>query len=151
MTTYTIDTGDHGELRIDDQATTGQAYVDLYIRSTSVVSVPSLGWGYALDDDSPSLQTFNFQPTTLWQHLGIAYVGHASQITLHLTDTGTAQLGGPTDLVVDLAAVRSTVSILLDSFGVSTIVSAKAFVNVADVWWPADVFVQTNSNWAKVL
>jgi hypothetical protein len=146
MTTYTTPTGDHGELRIDDQGSTGKPYVSLFIRSTSVVAVPNLGWGYALNDASPSLQTFNFQPTTLWQYLGPVYVGHASKITLHLTDTATAQLGGPTDLAVDLATGGSTVSIMVDG----SWVTAVPYIKSNDVWQEADAFVNVNGNWVKV-
>lgn len=147
MNTTTLATGDHGQLRIDDLTGTPDGTCDLYIRSTSVVAVPNLGWGYSLNGAAPSLRTFNFQSTTLWQHLGLVYVGHAAQITLHLTATGTPQLGGPTDLTVDLTAGSSSAWIKVDGAWVR----ATAYVNVGGVWKPSDILVETNGNWAKVL
>lgn len=144
--TSTLETGDHGQLRIDNLSNTDAKTCDLYIRSTSVVAVPNLGWGWALNDATPSLQTFNFQATTLWQHLGLVYVGHAASITLHLTDTGTAQLGGPTDLKIDLSSGASSVTINVSG----NLVQANPFVNVDGVWKPADAFVKVNGDWSTV-
>lgn len=142
-----MNTGDQGRLRIIDRTDEAGRTVEFWIRSLSPVSIPQLPWAYSVDGVKTSWKSFNFASTTVWQKLGVIYVGYAQQVVLHLGTTGKPQLGGPTDFLVDLLGGISTCTIVVD--GVPK--KAIAFVNVEGEWKTATMLVQHNSVWKETV
>lgn len=156
MIEYTTTTGDTGVLIVDDY-TDGDSKlgrgVDLFVQSTSPVSIPELSWSYTIDDVDSSVKSFNFKNTTLKQHLGFVYVGYAGSFVLHLGVSGHAQLAGPTDLPVTLNQQGgiSPVRIKHDGKWVTAIPYIKVTVGVdAGTWQPATAYVVVNGDWVPV-
>ena len=144
MIESTLATGDKGLLIVQDNTDGSDKTVDLYIQSTSTIAIAQLPWSYSIDDAVSVVKQFNFTDTVLRQHLGLIYVGYASQFTLSLGNSATTQLGGPTDLVVTLNQHGvNTVSILVDG----SYKKAVPFVRDAGVWKPAAAYVMTGSVW----
>jgi len=148
MIESTLATGDTGLLIVQDNTDGTDKTVDLYIQSTSTVAVPALPWSYSVDGVSSGLRQFNFTDTVLRQHLGLIYVGAgAESFTLHIDNTGTTQLGGPTDLTVMLnQAGVSVVNVMVGN----TWKKAIPYVNDAGVWKPAAAYVMSGSQWKQV-
>lgn len=147
MIEYTLATGLTGTLIVQDNTDGPDKTVDLYIKSDSTIAIPSLPWSYSVDGVSSGLRSFNFSDLVLRQHLGLIYVGPTAEaFVLHLDDTHTAQMGGPTDLAVTLnQAGVSVVSVLVGT----TWKKAIPYVNVAGVWKPAGAYVMQGSVWKK--
>lgn len=146
MIEYTLATGNTGTLIIDDNTDGPDKTVDLYIISSSTIAVPQLPWTYSIDGVIHDWQQFNFQDQVTRQHLGLVYVGaYSSQFTLHLGSTGTTQLGGPTDMVIDINGGVKYVNIKVGD----VYKKALPFVNVEGVWHPASAYVMDQS-WKPV-
>lgn len=146
MIERTLVTGATGTMIIDDYTDGPDKTLDLYIISSSTVSVPQLPWTYDIDGVMQPWQQFNFLDVVTKQHLGKIFVGaYSSQFTFHLGDTGTAQLGGPTDMQISVNGGASTVSIKVGN----NWVKALPFVNVEGVWTPAQAMVMDQSSWKK--
>jgi len=147
MIEYTLATGDTGLLIVQDNTDGPDKTVDLYIQSTSTKAIPELPWSYSIDGVSSGLRQFNFTDTVLRQHLGLIYVGPgAESFTLHIDNTATTQLGGPTDLTVTLN--QAGVSVVNIKVG-DVWKKAIPYVNVDGVWKPAAAYVMSGSTWVK--
>lgn len=142
-----MNTGDQGRLKIIDRTDEAGRTVEFWIRSLSPVSIPSLPWAYSVDGVRTTWKSFNFLNSTVWQRLGIFYVGYAQQVTLHLGATNKPQLGGPTDFVVDTLGGVSTCTITVG--GVTK--KAIAFVTVDGVVKAATMLVQHNTVWKETV
>jgi hypothetical protein len=140
----TMPTGNVGLLIVQDKTDSSDKTVDLYVQSHSSIAIPQLPWAYSIDGVISSWQSFNFTDSVLPQHLGLIHVGYAESFILHLGNTGTTQLGGPTDFEVQLnqSGVR-TISLKVDGEWKKAI----PYVNVAGVWKPAAPFVMSGSIW----
>ena len=147
MIEYTLATGATGTLIIDDNGDGSDKSVDLYIVSSSTVAVPQLAWAYSIDGNMSSWQQFNFQDVVTRQKLGHVYYGaYSSQFTLHLADTGTTQLGGPTDMQISVNGGAKYVNVKVGD----VYKKALAFVNDGGVWKPANPYVAYKGNWTPV-
>jgi hypothetical protein len=84
--------------------------------------------------------------TTVKQSLGYIYVGYAINFTFHMGDTKTPQMGGPTDISVDLnqQGIR-TVSIKVGT----EYKKAIPYVNVEGVWQKAAPWVCVDGSWVQ--
>lgn len=146
MIESTMATGDKGILKIQDKTDVVDKTVDLWIQSLSPVYIPQLPWTYSINGVMEPWKSFKFLYTTLQQHLGVVYVGYAETFVLHLGDTGTSQLAGPTDFAVDLnqSGIR-TVSIKVGD----VYKQAIPYVNVDGVWTPAAPWVASGGQWKE--
>lgn len=146
MIEHTLVTGDTGTLIIDDNTDGPDKTVDLWIISSSTIAVPQLPWTYSLDGVIKPWQQFNFQDVVTRQHLGLIFVGpYVGDFTLHLGDTGTTQLGGPTDMDVPINGGLHTMSIKVGTVWKKAI----PYVNVAGVWTPVEPWVMDQGAWKK--
>lgn len=146
MIEVTLESGDKGHLIVQDNTDGKDKTVDLYLKSDSVIAIPQLPWTYSLDGVQQPWRSFNFQNSVLRQYLGKVFVGYTSIFTLHLGKTNTTQMGGPTNLVVDLNQHGvNTVSIFVDN----TWKKAVPFVRDGGVWKPATAFINVQSTWKE--
>lgn len=148
-------TGDRGTLIVRDYTdSTTDKHIELWIQSSTTLSVPQLPWGYSLDDVESGWQSFNFQPVVYAQRLLYLGVGNVKTVVLHLGNTGTTALGGPTDLSVDLigyvdpgvAPVSPSLPTISLKVG-DTYKRAIPYVNDNGVWKPAQPYVLAGSRW----
>lgn len=145
MIESTIDTGDTGILIVQDNTDNKARTVVLMVQSTSPVAISQMPWSWTLDDKTSGVKSFNFQATTVRQTLGIIYGGYGQHLTLHLGNTHTAQLGGPTDLEVDLKGGVSTARIKVGD----VYKTAVPYVKVDGVWKMASAWVAANGFWTQ--
>jgi hypothetical protein len=146
MIESTLVTGTKGLMIVQDNTDGTDKTVDLYVQCTTTHPIPNFPWTYSIDGVMQPWKSFNFTDSVLRQHLALVYVGFAEEFTLHVGTTSTSQMGGPTDLAVDLNqhGVR-TVSILVDG----SWKSAVPYVRDAGVWKPASAFVMKDSTWVE--
>lgn len=138
---HIMDTGDVGRLQIvvsDDKT------VSFWLQSTSPVAVPQLPWTFTLAGVKRSWKSFNLDDTTAWQRLGGAYLGDLGSVTLHLGNTGTTQLGGPTDFLVEFEGGVGAVDIQVGD----EIKKAIPYICVVPgVWKPATPYANDKGAW----
>jgi len=147
MNETVIETGTRGLMRVVDNTDGTDKTVDLYVSSSLAISVPQLPYSYSIDGVKSDMKSFNFTNTTAWQQLDKVFVGYASEFTFHLDATGHAELGGPTDLTIQLLNQTKLVSVKVgDSW-----VKALPYVYSDGVWQPATAYVVSNSQWAEVV
>ena len=147
MIATTGTTGTRGLMKIEDNTDGPDKTVDLYIASSAPISVPNLGWSYSLDGVASSIASFNVTNTTAWQHVAKVFVGYASRVAFHIEASGTAELGGPTDLSVDLQNGTKVVFVKVDGVWQPAI----PFVFTGGAWQPATPYVFVNSQWTEVV
>lgn len=154
MIEYVKDTGDDGQLKIEDKTDDSDLMtVELWLKSSSPVSVPELPWAYSVDGAGTSWRSFNFTDTTLWQRIHIAHVGTSETFTMHLGDTNTSQLEGPTDLEINLAGYvepDGSQSGLVDVRVDGSWKKAVPYVRHGGSWKKAQAFVKTSQGWEPV-
>lgn len=132
-------TGDRGTLIIQDLTDTTDKSVDLWIQSSTTVSISQMPWSYSIDDTPSDVRSFNFQGLVTRQHLGKVFIGNAKKFTLHLGATGTSALGGPTDFGINPVGYVEP-----DPTVTSSIVP---YINVQGRWYPASMLVNVNGVW----
>lgn len=134
-------------MKVQDNTDGTDKTVDLYIASSLAVSIPQLPWSYSIDGVLSDTKSFKFVSTTAWQHIDKIFVGYATQFVFHIDDTGHAELGGPTDLTVQLQNATKLVNVKIGDIWVK----ALPFVNVGGVWTPATPMVMSNSSWVEIV
>lgn len=148
-----LQTGTMGLMKVADNTDGTDKTVDLYIQSSAPITVPQLPWSFSIDGVKSDTRSFNFTNTTAWQHVDKIFVDYASEFVFHIDNTGTAELGGPTDLTVQLQ--NGTRVVFINVNGVY--VPAIPYVNVGGVdgaggtWKPAVPYVLENSTWTEVV
>lgn len=145
MNTTIVQTGTKGLIKLQDNTDGNDKTVDLYVSSSSAISIPSLPWSYSIDGVLSDTKSFKFVATTAWQHLGKIYVGYAETFIFHLGNTGHAELGGPTDATATLQNSTKVVNINVNG----TWEKAIPYVNVNGVWTEAVPYVAYNSVWTE--
>lgn len=135
-------TGDRGTLIIQDLTDGTDKSVDLWIQSSTTVSISQMPWSYSIDDVASDVKSFNFQPVVTRQHMAKVFVGNAKKFTLHLGNTGTTALGGPTDF-----GISPTGYVEPDPTVTNSIVP---YVNVQGKWYPARMLVKVDGVWTPV-
>lgn len=150
MIDTTKQTGTKGLMKVSDHTDGDTKNVDLYLSSVDPIAIPSLPWSYSIDGVVSETKSFNFKATTNSQHIAKVYVGSASKFVFHLDATGHPELGGPTNLSIDLVQAQgsSATSVLVKVDGVY--VRAVPYVYVGGVWKQALPMVVVNSNWTAV-
>lgn len=149
MKETTITTGTRGLMKVADNTDGTDKTVDLYIASSTAISVPQLPWSYSIDGVVSDTRSFNFIATTAWQFLSKIYVGpDALDFIFHIDDTGHVELGGPTDLTIQL---QNTSQHLVNVKVGDTYKKAIPYVNVNGVWVQAVPMVMVNSQWKVVV
>lgn len=145
MSIFMAETGTEGLLSVifDDVDLT----VRFAIRSDEPISIPQMPWAFSIDGVMSSWRSFNFQPVTTWQNLGLAHVPGVEEVVLHLGNTNTDELGGPTDLVVDLLAHFGLVHIKIDS----EYKLAQPFVKHNNEWKMAQPFAKHDNEWKTTI
>lgn len=148
MIEHIITTGDTGRLKIEDRTDDpDQMTVVLFVQSLSPVSISQLPWAYSKDATRSGWNSFNFRDTTLWQGLGSVYVGDSVQsFTLHLGDSGTSQLGGPTDHQVSLFGYVAPED-PIDPGPTGPTINRNMYVKVGDLYKRATPYVNVNGVW----
>lgn len=147
-----ITTGDVGRLKIVDKTDDESLMtVEMWAQSLSPVAIPQLPWTYSINTTMSSWKSFNFANTTVWQKLGSVYVGATENFTLHLGNTGTPQLNGPTNHNIQLfGSTADTGSAALDKITIKDGNARRTvvpYVNVNGVWKPARAYVRTDQGW----
>lgn len=161
MHEYVQNVGDTGKLIVQDKTDTAvraNKVVDIYIQSLSPVAIPNLAWRWYTDDVPPAIvgggdahharyswNSFNFQNTTVRQHVATIFVDYAHEFTLVINDTGTSQLDGPAEFNVQLANQLRPVSV---KFG-TVWKQAIPYVRVEGVWKPALAMVMKDGSWKE--
>lgn len=155
MIEHILDTGDTGRLKIEDRTDEASKNVELWVQSLSPVSIPDLPWTYSINSSRSSWKSFNFVDTTMWQRLAEVYAGTNETFTLHLGDTGTSQLNGPTDHQINLAGYIPSTSgptgsgqVVIKAGGVYK--NATPYVKHNGVWKIAQPFVRGERGWTEV-
>lgn len=148
MKETTITTGTRGLMKVQDNTDGEDKTVDLYIASSLAIHVTSLPWSYSIDGVKSGINSFEVVSTTAWQHVKKVYVGYATEFIFHIDDSGTVELGGPTDLTVQLQNQLKLVNIKVDGVWKK----ALPYVKDAGVWKPAVPFVAVNGgSWTEVV
>lgn len=140
MIEYTTPTGTGGTLKVVDKTDNPAVMtVEFLIHFPNALSVPQLPWTYSIDGVMKPWKSVNFSGGPSWQPLGTAYAGGAETVTLHLGDTGTTELGGPTDQTVNLYGYSGG--------------AQDALVRIRDggVWKFAIPYVNDNGSWKKAV
>lgn len=159
MKEYIQNVGNTGKIILQDRTDTAiraNKVVDIYLQSLSPVSVPNLPWRWYTEDVDPfvsgedhhakySWNSFNFQNTTLRQHVAKIYVDYAHKFTFVLGATGTSQLDGPTSYTIDLATILRPISVKVGTVWKQAI----PFVKVGGVWTPAVAMVMQDGQWKE--
>lgn len=140
-------TGTRGLMKVVDNTGGATKTVDVYLASSAEISVPSLPWSYSIDGVKFPKRSFKFVATTAWQHLGKIYVGYAAEFIFHLDATGHVELGGPTDLVVQLDNKIKAINFYVNGAWRKAI----PFVYTNGAWVPAVPRVYSNSAWTEVV
>jgi hypothetical protein len=143
----TKQTGTKGLLKIQDNTDGPNKTVDLYVASVDPIAVASLPWSYSIDDVGSDTKSFNFLPTTAWQHVGRIYVGYAETFLFHLAATGHVELGGPIDLAVILQNSTKTAIVKIGN----EYKRAIPYVKVGDIWKQTIPFVAHNGVWTETV
>lgn len=139
-----MDTGTAGKMKIQDYTDTPDNTVRLWLMSSVAISRPNLPWAWQHGVFVGAYSSFNFQPVTTWQDLGYVFTGDDTNFVFKLGDTGSVELGGPTDFSIFLAkAGLNTVSVKVGDI----YKKALPFVNVGGVWKQAKAMVMLNSEW----
>lgn len=137
-------TGDSGTLLIEDYG----ANVGLYIRSDDEGEIiEQLPWTYTLNGVTESWKSHYFNSDYGWNHLGTIWVGYSQTITLRLGDTGSYDLGGPTDFPVVIHRGSAGTGARV-RYGTEQR-PAQAWVNVNGVWTPAELWVKHAGVWKQ--
>lgn len=161
-----MDTGDTGRIRIRDKTDEADKLVEFWVQSLSPIGIPQLPWAFSVGDVQSEWRPYNFQNTTIWQQVGVIHVGDSSveTVTLHLGNTGTSQLGGPTDLEINLFSYiqpedpenppepgeQSPVPRYANITVGNVVKKAIPYVNVAGVWKPALTFHHGANGWKEI-
>lgn len=143
-------TGDTGRIIIRDRTDEAARTVEVLLQSTSPVAADVSYWlrfGPWSPDIPQPIRTKSFKATTVAQRLWFGYVGYAPEFIFHLMETGKTQLGGPTEVTVDLTGGVSTVKIKVN--GVYK--TAVPYVKHEGVWKPADAHVNDNGTWKRTM
>lgn len=153
MQETTDTTGTRGLMKVQDNTDGDDKTVDLYIASSLAIHVASLPWSYSIDGVNSGTNSFEVVSTTAWQHIKKVFVGYASQFVFHIGDSGTVELGGPTDLAVDLANSTKLIDIKVGDVWVKALpyVNVGGVDGVGGVWQPAVPMIQVNSVWTEVV
>lgn len=156
MIEHVIDTGDTGQLKIEDYTDESDMTVELWVRSLSPVSISQLPWTYSKDGNKDGWKSFDFVDTTLWQRLGVVYLGTKTQtFVLHLGDTNTSQLNGPTDHSIqvhgyiepaDAPTSPKTIRVRVDGQWRR----AVPYLNNNGTWMQVVPYVRTERGWKEV-
>lgn len=151
MIEHTTETGTGGQLKVVDKTDDPDLMMaEAWIYYPNVLDVPQLPWTYSVDGVMDSWKSFNFSGGAAWQLLGGVHVGNAETFTLHLGDTGTTELNGPTDLAVNLfghvpegGVEDALVRVRHDGSWKKAI----PYVNVDGSWKQAIPYVRTPEGW----
>lgn len=150
-----IDTGDTGRLRIQDKTDGPDKVVELWVQSLSPVSIPNLPWAYSIDGLRSTWKSFNFLNTTMWQRLGLVFVGtDKKDFVLHLGETGTSQLEGPTDLEIEIYGYIPSEEPPEEPApepdpDEPVLPPRLVNIKVGDIWKRAQVYVRVNGVWKR--
>lgn len=151
MIEHTIATGSYGFLKIEDRTDDPDLMmVDVFAGSTAGGAIPQMPWTYSTNGVMENWKSFNFLDVTTWQKLGSIYAGVSQTFTLHLGNTGTIAMGGPTDLAIDLFSAPGG-AVLIDVKIGGVYKKATPYVRANGVWQPAKPFVKTPSGWVETV
>lgn len=145
MKETTRTTGTRGLMKVQDNTDGEDKTVDLYIASSEPIHVMALPWSYSIDGVVSPTTSFELVATTAWQHVKKIYVGYASEFIFHIDNSGTPEVGGPTDLTVELQNATKLVDIKVGDIWKK----ALPYVKVDGVWKPAIPMIQVNSQWVE--
>lgn len=156
MIETTLATGTKGLLIVQDLTDGPSKVVNVLMQCTTSIDIPQLPWAVSIDDVRSEWRSIHFQNSVLRQTVGTVYVGNAETFTLHLGATGTVQMGGPTDLMVDLNqhGVR-LVNMLVDGVWRAVLPyvnvggNPDAIPPVPGIWKPASPFVMKDGTWQE--
>lgn len=143
MTDYTLDTGTDGTMMIRDE----NGNLDLWIKAAVDTVVPEMPWAFTLNGVTEGWRSFDFQAGGLYQLVTTLWVGYTQTVIFHLGDTGTADLGGPTDLSVDILRGSSAGVANVKSGAVHK--TALVYVRDGGVWKSAETWVRVASVWRR--
>lgn len=94
MTDWTKDTGSSGTMMIRDTGST----VEFWLKAGSSTFMHELPWGYTVNGVTDNSNYYDFSSGGSWQKIHAWTVSTDQTVTFRLMDTGTAGLGGPTNL-----------------------------------------------------
>lgn len=134
-------------MKVQDHTGGEDKTVDLFLSSSQAISIPAIPWSFSIDGVKSEKKTFKLVATTAWQHVAKIYVGYASEFIFHIDETGYAQMGGPTDLVVPLENKTKPVNVYINGVWKKAI----PYVYTNGAWTPAVAMVFSNSAWTEVV
>lgn len=140
-------TGTLGKIEIFDRTDADANTVDLYIEGSGL-STRQLPWSYSIDGVDSELRSFQYHNVVGRQYVYSVHVGYALTFKFRLENTGTVQLGGPTELEINLQRGLGfrVVSIKVGN----EYKQAVPLVRVGGIWKPASAMIMVNSEWKAV-
>lgn len=137
-------TGQSGAMLIRDD---GSNFVDLFFENSTGNAIPEVPWTYTLNGRKESLRNLSIEDGVKLKHAIQLFVGTAQTIIFHLGESGSTELGGPTDLsaYIQRGSLQGTVNITV---GAGTR-KAIPYVNVNGVWRIAEPYSRFEGNWTQ--
>lgn len=143
MTDHVLATGTSGIMTIRDD---GVNSIEFWIQADVDAFAPEMPWTFTLNGITEGWRSFNFTGgapqlvTTLW-------VGYTQTVVFKMGETGIVDLGGPTDLSVEIFRGSSTGVARVKSGTIHK--TALAYVRDGGVWKPAETWVKVASVWRR--
>lgn len=161
MLEYVLDTGEEGKLRIQDFTDDpDDMSATLWLGVPTGFVATGIPWAYSINGETSGWQSYDLWPRAFlpedtpdfeWFRLTILQLSDISEtLTLHLGDTNTVELGGPTDLAIDLYVSWDPSERMVDIRVDGVWRKATPYVKHDGVWRLAQPFVRDSTGWQPV-
>lgn len=160
MIEHVIDTGTDGKMRIRDRTDEPDVYtVELALTCFTPIVIEELPWAFSRNGDQVPWRSYHFDSTGggmgggfmvgEWQRVHLMVPEpYVEVFGFHIADTATTEMGGPSDLVINLySAGEGQVDVKVDDIWKR----ATLYVKHNDTWKPATPYVKDNDIWKPVV